>query len=200
MCATSKTPSFHVAHVVHGPSQVWNLSLLGRALPVNGINQAYISYVLLFSFRSRYAALHSSISSFTLGFIHRTSQYLHYALHLRARYRSPSYDSVKISAFRTPLPLVIVAARPPSPSLSRFTLPLFSPLYVECLYINSIAWPRQREAIEPHFISFCLCHRSSCWSRVLSHHRFKPSLSPVLGFSGSRPRSSFLFLLSELTS
>jgi len=65
---TSKVPLFHVAHVVHGPSQVCNMSKLGRTLPVYRVDQASISYVLLFSFRSRYAALHSSISSFTLGF------------------------------------------------------------------------------------------------------------------------------------
>jgi len=70
--ATSKIPSVHVAHVVHGPLQVWITSMLGRDFTVYGTYQpeALIRTLLLSPFCLRLPALHFTLSPFTLATFH----------------------------------------------------------------------------------------------------------------------------------
>jgi len=93
--AESKNLSFHVAHVVHRPSQTWAVSLLGRTITIHRIGQASFRTFPYVSGRLISPALHSTVSYFALGLYHLTLPHLHRARHLRACCRAPSYDSVK---------------------------------------------------------------------------------------------------------
>ena len=68
----------------------------------------------------------------------------------------PSHTWISLSKilflFGHALTLVIVAARPHSHSHS--PLPLLLNVRVEYMYINPLAWPRKRQAIEAHPLLF----------------------------------------------
>ena len=119
VCASSKIPSFHVAHVVHSPLQARTTSLLGRS-------QALCSYVPLFPFRSRSAALHSSISPFTLAFYQRTSPLLPGPRRLWARCRAGGYDPVNFLHFGRRFPSSSSLAGRLALAFLLFSLPLDS--------------------------------------------------------------------------
>ena len=104
-----------------GPCLRWN----GLLLCIGSINQASFLYVPFSSFCLKSAALHFSISSFSLGFDHGTSPHPHHSRHLRTRCRTPCYESVKFLFMSDTAALATVAVRPHSPSLARFH---FSPL------------------------------------------------------------------------
>jgi len=74
--------------------------------------------------------------------------------------RPPSRSWIPLSKiiflFGHALPLVIVAARPHSHS----PLPLLLNVRVEYMYINPLAWPRKRQAIEAHPLLFSVYLRA----------------------------------------
>lgn len=112
----------------------------------------------------------------------------------RARCRSPSYDSVKIYAFWTPLHLVIVAARPPLPSLSCFHTPLFRLIRRMLVYKLPRLASSKGGNRTPFYLFLSVPSFVLLVSRSLSpsfqDSRFKPSLLPVAvpfrAFSDSR--------------